>query len=51
MDVIKRLIFFGSYGRGWSRKNLIIISNYVSKFIENVNIITFDNFNKYFCKK
>ena len=38
----KRLIFFN--GRGWDRKNLIIISNYVSKFIENVNIITFDFF-------
>ena len=49
----KRLIFFmPSMEGGGVEKNLIIISNYVSKFIENVNIITFDNsFNKYFCKK
>ena len=37
---------------GGVEKNLIIISNYVSRFIDDVSIITFDNsFNKYFHKK
>ena len=49
----KRLIFFmPSMEGGGVEKNLIIISNYVSRFIDDVSIITFDNsFNKYFHKK
>lgn len=48
----KRLIFFmPSMEGGGVEKNLIIVSNYVSKYIKNVSLITYDNsFNKYFHK-
>ena len=37
---------------GGVEKNLILIANYISKFRDNVQIITFDdNFNKFFNKK
>lgn len=37
---------------GGVEKNLIIIANYISKHIKNVNLITFDSsFNKYFDKR
>ena len=49
----KRLIFFmPSMEGGGVEKNLIIVTNYVSRFIGNVSIMTFDNsFNKYFDKR
>ena len=37
---------------GGVEKNLIIVTNYVSRFIGDVSLMTFDNsFNKYFDKK
>jgi glycosyltransferase involved in cell wall biosynthesis len=47
-----RLIFFmPSMEGGGVEKNLILIANYISKFKQNVFLITFDNgFNKYFNK-
>ena len=37
---------------GGVEKNLIIIANYIAKYIKGVKLITFDsNFNKYFDKK
>ena len=49
----KRLIFFmPSMEGGGVEKNFIIVTNYISKFIKDVRVITFDNsFNKYFNKK
>ena len=49
----KRLIFFmPSMEGGGVEKNLILIANYISKYISNVSLITFDNkFNKFFYKK
>lgn len=49
----KRLIFFmPSIEGGGVEKNLILISNYITKFCVDVSLITFDNnFNKYFNKK
>jgi len=49
----KKLVFFmPSMEGGGVEKNLIIIANYVSKYIECVSLITFDdNFNRYFNKK
>lgn len=49
----RRLIFFmPSMEGGGVEKNLIIISNYVSKYIKNVSLITYDDsYNKYFHKK
>ena len=49
----KRLIFFmPSMEGGGVEKNLILIANYISKFRDNVQLITFDdNFNKFFNKK
>ena len=49
----KRLIFFmPSMEGGGVEKNLILIANYISKYISNVSLITFDNkFNKFFDKK
>ena len=48
----KRLILFmPSMDGGGVEKNIIIIANYLSKFIKNIVLITFDNkFNKYFLK-
>ena len=37
---------------GGVEKNLILIANYISKFENNIQLITFDNtFNKFFNKK
>lgn len=49
----KKLIFFmPSMEGGGVEKNLIIVANYVSKYIDCVNLITFDDtFNTYFKKK
>lgn len=49
----KKLIFFmPSMEGGGVEKNLIIVANYVSKYIKNVTLITFDSsFNKFFNKK
>ena len=49
----KRLIFFmPSMEGGGVEKNLILIANYISKFENNIQLITFDNtFNKFFNKK
>ena len=49
----KRLIFFmPSMEGGGVEKNLVIIANYISRYIDNVELITFDNnFNKFFNKK
>jgi glycosyltransferase involved in cell wall biosynthesis len=49
----KRLIFFmPSMEGGGVEKNLILIANYISKYKDNVQLITFDdNFNKFFNKK
>ena len=49
----KRLIFFmPSMEGGGVEKNLILIANYISKFQNNIELITFDNtFNKFFNKK
>ena len=48
----RKLIFFmPSMEGGGVEKNLIIISNYVSQYIKDVSLITFDDtFNKYFKK-
>ena len=54
MEKIQRkLIFFmPSMEGGGVEKNLIIIANYIAKYIKGVKLITFDsNFNKYFDKK
>ena len=49
----KRLIIFmPSMEGGGVEKNVILISNYISKFVKEVNLITFDKrFNKFFNKK
>ena len=49
----KRLILFmPSMDGGGVEKNLILISNYLSRYINNITLITFDNkFNKYFSRK
>ncbi len=49
----KRLIMFmPSMEGGGVEKNIILISNYLSKYIQNVTLITFDNkFNKNFNKR
>lgn len=49
----RKLVFFmPSMEGGGVEKNLIIIANYISKYIKGVKLITFDsNFNKYFYKK
>lgn len=49
----KRLIMFmPSMEGGGVEKNIILISNYLSKYIKNATLITFDNkFNKNFNKK
>ena len=49
----KRLIIFmPSMEGGGVEKNVILISNYISKFVKEVNFITFDKrFNKFFNKK
>ena len=49
----KKLIFFmPSMEGGGVEKNLIIVTNYVSRFIGDVSLMTFDDsFNKYFDKK
>ena len=49
----KRLIIFmPSIDGGGVEKNLFIISNYLSKKIDNISLITFDSrFNKNFDKK
>lgn len=49
----KKLVFFmPSMEGGGVEKNLIIIANYISKFIKDVKLITFDsNFNHHFSKK
>jgi len=49
----KKLIFFmPSMEGGGVEKNLILIANYISKFRDNIQLITFDNnFNKFFNKK
>lgn len=46
------IIFMPSMEGGGVEKNLIIISNYLSKKLENITLITFDKkFNKFFDKK
>ena len=49
----KRLILFmPSMDGGGVEKNIIIIGNYLSKYIDNIVLITFDDkFNKFFKKK
>ena len=48
----KVIVFMPSIEGGGVEKNLIIVSNYVSKYIKNVSLITYDNsFNKYFHKR
>ena len=49
----KRLILFmPSMDGGGVEKNIIIVANYLSKFIKKIVLITFDSkFNKKFFKK
>ena len=49
----KRLIvFMPSMEGGGVEKNIILISNYLSNYFNNIKLITFDdNFNKKFSKK
>ena len=49
----KRLIIFmPSMDGGGVEKNLIIVSNFLSRYIKNLTLITFDDgFNKKFSKK
>lgn len=49
----KKLIFFmPSMEGGGVEKNLILVANYIAKFKNNIQLITFDkSFNKYFDKK
>ena len=49
----KRLILFmPSMEGGGVEKNIIIVANYLSKFVKKIVLITFDNkFNKKFDKK
>ena len=45
------ILFMPSMDGGGVEKNLIIISNYLSKYIKNLTLITFDNkFNSRFLK-
>ena len=53
MKTIKKklVIFMPSMGGG-VEKNIIIVTNYLSKFINDIELITFDNkFNRFFNKK
>lgn len=48
----KLVIFMPSMEGGGVEKNIIIVTNYLSKFINNIELITFDNkFNRFFNKK
>lgn len=48
----KLIIFMPSMDGGGVEKNLIIITNFLSKYVQNLSLITFDNgFNKKFTKK
>ncbi len=54
MKTIKKrlIIFMPSMEGGGVEKNIIIITNYLSKFIDNIELITFDDkFNRFFNKK
>lgn len=54
MKTIKKklVIFMPSMEGGGVEKNIIIVTNYLSKFINNIELITFDNkFNRFFNKK
>ena len=51
MKTIKKrlIIFMPSMEGGGVEKNIIIITNYLSKFIDNIELITFDDkFNRFF---
>ena len=48
----KLVIFMPSMEGGGVEKNIIIISNYLSRYLKNTSLITFDKkFNKKFSKK
>jgi hypothetical protein len=48
----KLILFMPSMDGGGVEKNLIVISNFLSKFIKNLTLITFDDkFNDKFLKK
>ncbi len=48
----KLIIFMPSMEGGGVEKNIILISNYLSKYLDNISLITFDNrFNNQFNKK
>jgi len=48
----KLIVFMPSMEGGGVEKNIIIITNYLSKFIDNIELITFDNkFNRFFNNK
>jgi len=54
MEIYKKtlIIFMPSMEGGGVEKNLILISNYLSKNINNIKLITFNNkFNFFFDKK
>jgi glycosyltransferase involved in cell wall biosynthesis len=51
VDKKKLIIFMPSIDGGGVEKNLILISNYLSDYIKNINLITFDDrFNSFFNK-
>ena len=48
----KLIIFMPSMEGGGVEKNIILISNYLSKYLNDISLITFDNkFNNQFNKK
>ena len=48
----KLIVFMPSMDGGGVEKNLVIVSNYLSKHIKNLTLITFDDgFNKKLSKK
>ena len=48
----KLIIFMPSMEGGGVEKNIILISNYLSKYLNDISLITFDNkFNNQFVKK
>ena len=48
----KLIIFMPSMEGGGVEKNIILISNYLSKYLDNISLITFDNkFNNQFNNK
>ena len=38
----KKLFFYAFYGRGGVEKNLIILLNFLSNKLQNLNVISFD---------